>query len=114
MPVFLLLLFAMIFCAWYLGISHSLQQIAADVGRYAMVGLTPQEREALINRRITADAGQYVLIRQQNLKGTGVEKNGALTVTLDYDASYLPTPQLLTEAIGLPSSIQRTATVLLP
>lgn len=114
LPVFLVLLFASIAVGWYLGIAHSLEQISADVGRYAMVGLTAEERQALIERRIEADAGSYVLIRPEKLVAAGREDAGSLTVTVRYDASYIPVPLLLADMVGSMSSIERSATVMLP
>ncbi len=114
LTVLLLMIFCMVFFGWYLAIAHSLQQISADTGRYAMVGLTPAERSALVARWIDTDADGYVLIRPEMLTYSEVETDDSLTVTVRYDASYLPTPVLLTEALGLPDKIERSATVLLP
>lgn len=113
-PVLLLIFFGLTFCGIYLGIAHSLHQISADTSRYAMVGLSPEERSLLVDHWIDQVADDYVLIRPDRLTFSEKEEGGALTVTVNYDASYLPTPPIVGSALGLSGSIRRSASVLLP
>jgi Flp pilus assembly pilin Flp len=113
-PIVCFLLFGLIYFGLYLGIANSLQQISADTGRYAMVGRDQTERTALVNRWIADTAKNYPLIVPSRLTFKATETGMSLEIKLSYDLSYLPPPAILTQFVGIPSKIERSATVFVP
>jgi len=92
-PVFLLLLTGMVAYAIYFGAVHSVQQIAADAARTSIAGLDEEERNALVQEFIEANAGQYPLIESNELTfeiGDSEADPNQYQVTIRYDASDLP------------------------
>jgi Flp pilus assembly pilin Flp len=113
-PIVCFLIFGVIYFGLYLGIANSLQQISADTGRYAMVGRDQTERTALVNRWISDTAKNYPLIVPSRLTFKATETGMSLEIKLSYDLSYLPPPAILTQFVGIPSKIERSATVFVP
>ena len=113
-PVICLMMLVILFYGVYLGIANSLQQISADTGRYAMVGRDQTERTALVNRWIADTAKNYPLIVPSRLTFKATETGMSLEIKLSYDLSYLPPPAILTQFVGIPSKIERSATVFVP
>lgn len=114
MPVFLTLLLAMVYLAVYFSVGHSLAQIAADASRYAMVGLDGRERASLAARWIADPSRTYGVIDTSRLTVSTAETGGALRVTLAYDMTHLPTPPIVGAVLALPTSMERSSTVLVP
>lgn len=113
-PLLCFMVIGMAYLALFLGTAHSLAQIAADVSRYAMVGHDPDERQELASRWMARTATSYPLIDVRRLQLETIEADEMMTVSLDYDISYLPMPTLLVQMLDLKPSIVRHAAVLLP
>lgn len=113
-PVLLIILLGSTLLGLYIGTAHSAAQLAADAGRYAMVGRDGGERRALAEAWLARAAGGYPLIRPDRLTMAVQERDDMMTVLIDYDVSYLPIPELTVGLAQLPRSIQRTASVLIP
>lgn len=92
-PVFLLMLVGLIAYGLYFGAAHSVQQLAADAARTSVRGLSPAERDALVGRYLSANAGAYPLLDAGQLRYDIGDKPGdpdQYLVTLRYDAANLP------------------------
>ncbi|KAB0681269.1 TadE/TadG family type IV pilus assembly protein [Aureimonas leprariae] len=113
-PVLLVLLFGILQGGLLLGIAHSVEQLSADAGRYAATGLDADERQMLAARWLARQAPTYPLIRPGLIAARTTEADGALTVTVDYDASYLPRIPILDAVFRLPTAIERSATLMVP
>ena len=113
-PVFLLLVLGAAIFGLLFGVSHSLQQIAADVSRYAMVGIDASERETLVKRSITTSSDGYALIDPQHLGFRLSENAGWMTVTVTYDMSDYDIPEFVSDFWVKDGVLERSATVVLP
>lgn len=113
-PVLCALLLGIVQIGLFLGLAHSLEQISADTGRYAVVGLEAGERRMLADHWVKVEAAGYPLVRQEKIAAATREADGALTVTIAYDASDLPQIPFFGALIGLPRMIQRSATLQIP
>lgn len=113
-PVLLMILLSTTLLGLYIGTAHSTAQLAADAGRYAMVGRDAAERRTLAEAWLSRAAARYPLLRPDHLTLSVDEQQDLMTVLIDYDISYLPVPDLTVGLVHLPRSIQRAATVLIP
>ncbi len=113
-PILCLLLLGSAYVGLYIGRAHSLAQIAADVSRYAMVGETPDQRQAMALRWLDTTGKGYPLIDPLQLRVEVSETFDMMHVSVSYDMSDLPLPELVRQSVPLPQSVVRTAAVLLP
>jgi Flp pilus assembly pilin Flp len=113
-PILLMILLSSTLLGLYIGAAHSTGQLAADAGRYAMVGRDRQEREIMAEAWLARTAGEYPLLRSDRLAMTVRESGELMVVSIEYDMSFLPIPELTVGLGHLPRSIQRVATVLIP
>lgn len=109
-PILFLLLLGIAYVSVYLSVGHSLAQLAADASRYAMVGLTADERQTLAQQWVNEN--RYGLVNPDRLQMAADENDGALRVSLAYDMTYLPAPPIVSAVIDLPDRMERSATVL--
>ncbi len=112
-PVFILVLMTLIAYGIYLSAAHSVQQIAANAARTAIAGVTPAEREQLVNTYITTSTLNDAILNPAKFTVT-VQPDPAnanqFTVKLSYDAQDLPIWNLY--SFAMPSkTIVRTATI---
>lgn len=92
-PVFLLLIMGALAYGIYFGAAHSVQQIAADAARYAVAGLSTNERRQLVETYISQKAGDYPLLDIRQITVSAAPKSddaNQFIVTVRYDASHLP------------------------
>ncbi|WP_019995849.1 TadE/TadG family type IV pilus assembly protein [Aureimonas ureilytica] len=113
-PLLCLILLGTLYIGLYLGVAHSLAQIAADVSRYAMVGDSTDTRRELAQSWLRTTGRDYPLIDPERLTIVVDEKADLLRVSVRYDMSYLPMPDLLRHSAQVPTSLVRTAAVLIP
>lgn len=113
-PVLLVILLSSTLLGLYIGTAHSAGQLAADAGRYAMVGRDTDEREALVEAWVARTVDKYPLLRRDRLAMTVSESGELMVVSVEYDMSFLPIPELTVGLGHLPRTIQRVATVLIP
>ena len=109
-PVFLFITFGMIAYAIYFGTAHSVQQIAADAARTAIVGMDETERQGLVTQFITANASSYTFIEPAKVSfnvGDSALDINQLAVSISYDASNLPIWNILPPALMPSSTITR-------
>jgi Flp pilus assembly protein TadG len=111
-PVLFLMFVGLFYSGMYIGIAHTLSQLAADASRYATVGIDAGERQLLANRWIGDQTRAYGLVDRNRLKVITAEANGALQVTLDYDMTYLPRLPIIGAVVAFPESMERSSTVL--
>lgn len=113
-PVFLLLLFGMIAYGVYFGASHSVEQIAADAARTAIAGLSGPERQSLVARFVSRNAGTYPFIDPNSLSVETADNpadSNQFVVRVRYDASGLPVWNML-HGLPLPGrTISRSSTI---
>ena len=111
-PLFICMMFSMIGWGIYLGVSHSVQQIAADTARVAISGLSEGERESLaLNFVSSQQSGDFPPIRKEKLKVQVADSKtiaNQFTVMLTYDASDLPVWGLMTFVMPDPLIIKTT------
>lgn len=113
-PLYFLLLMGMAAYGLYFGVSHSLQQIAADAARAAIAGLTPQEREQIAAGYVLRNARTYPLIDGDHLTvetGDSPQDPTQFVISLDYDALSLPIWNLLDGLPLPPVTITRRSTI---
>ncbi|WP_427024310.1 TadE/TadG family type IV pilus assembly protein [Aureimonas ureilytica] len=113
-PLLCLILLGTLYIGIYLGVAHSLAQIAADVSRYAMVGDSPDTRREMAQTWLRTTGRDYPLIDPERLTIAVDEKADLLRVSVRYDMSYLPLPDLLRQSAQVPTALVRTAAVLIP
>ena len=112
-PLFFLVLFTLIAYGIYLGVTHSVQQIAADAARTAVAGLNTNERTALVNRYLGTSRFEYTLLDPRRITVAVADDAGnpdQFTVKVSYDSSDLPIWRLFTFALPQPK-IERYATI---
>lgn len=113
-PLLCLILLGTLYIGLYLGIAHSLAQIAADVSRYAMVGESADARRQMAETWLQTTGRDYPLIDPRRLALAVDEQADLLRVSVTYDVSYLPMPELLRHSAQVPTALVRTAAVLIP
>lgn len=112
-PLFFLVLFTMIAYGIYLGVTHSVQQVAADAARTAVAGLNTSERISLVNRYLGTSRFEYALLDPERISVAIADDAGnpdQFTVTVSYDSSDLPIWRLFTFVLPQPK-IERYATI---
>ncbi len=113
-PLYFLLMMGIAAYGIYFGVSHSLQQVAADAARTAIAGLSAEERRQLAARYVALNAGTYPLIDMRHLRVETGDSEGDPTqfvVELDYDALSLPIWNLFDGLPLPPVVISRASTI---
>lgn len=103
-PLFVMLVFGIVVYGSWLGMMHSVQQLAAEAARTSIGGLTEAERASLARAYITGNADSYPLLTPTKLTvvaQTSSSDANVFTVTVTYDAtgslistlpSFVPAP----------------------
>jgi Flp pilus assembly protein TadG len=114
MPVFVVLICGMITMGLYLGVAHSVQQLASDAARVSIAGLNEAERVQLAEAYVTQNAGSYALLRAGAVVAEAGHLGGSadrFEVRISYDASSLPIWQFA-GLLPMPSeTVKRTAVI---
>lgn len=113
-PVLCLLLLGAVSVGLFVGTAHSLAQIAADVSRYAMVGDTAETRRQMAEAWLAKTGRDYPLVDPKRMTVLVVEQSDLLRVSVTYDMSNLPIPDLVRQSMPVPASLVRTAAVMIP
>ncbi|MDX3925382.1 MAG: pilus assembly protein [Shinella sp.] len=112
-PLFFLVLFSLIAYGIYLGVAHSVQQIASDAARTAVAGLNEAERISLVNRYLERSTLDHAFLDRSRMTVRVSDDAGnseQFTVAISYDSSDLPIWKLFTFALP-GSTIERYATI---
>jgi Flp pilus assembly protein TadG len=88
-PIFVTLLFGMLGYGQYFFLSHSLQQIANNVARATIAGLTTAERTSIAKEAVTREGEAQGSLIATRLASSVSDVNGYTTVTVRYDASNI-------------------------
>ena len=114
MPVFVVLMCGCIALGLYLGVAHSVQQLASDAARVSIAGIDESERVELAEQYVAQNAGEYVLLRAGAVVAEAGHLGGSaerFEVRVSYDASSLP----IWHFVGLlpmpPETVERTAVI---
>ena len=114
MPVFLVLMCGIIAMGLYLGVAHSVQQLASDAARVSIAGLNDTERVQLAEQYVAENAGNYVLLRADGVVAAAGHLGGStdrFEVRISYDASSLPIWHFA-GLLPMPSeTVERTAVI---
>lgn len=113
-PVFLLLVFGTIVYGMYFGVSHSLQQLAAEAARAAVSGITATERDELVRARIRDSIRAYGMLRQESLRietAFDAVDPDLYRVNLTYDATHLGLGAFAAILPTPPETITRNAVI---
>lgn len=105
-PVFILFLMGMIAYGIYFGVSHSIQQIAADAARTAIAGQSAAERQIIVQGFMDNNAARYPFIRRDRLSFSAADSgsdSNQFDVSVSYDARDLPIWNLLPD-LSLPGT----------
>ncbi|ALN74404.1 hypothetical protein M673_16875 [Aureimonas sp. AU20] len=113
-PILCLLLLGAVSVGLFVGTAHSLAQIAADVSRYAMVGDTAETRRQMAETWLRTTGQDYPLVDAKRMSVVVVEQSDLLRVTISYDMTNLPIPDLVRQSMPVPASLVRTASVVIP
>ncbi|WDI33145.1 pilus assembly protein [Hyphococcus flavus] len=92
-PVFLLMILGMLGFGIYLGASHSVQQLASDVARATIPGVTEKERQEIAANFINLNIDSYAFLKADNMKVDVKDSetvSDLFVVEIQYDASHLP------------------------
>ncbi|MDF3413762.1 pilus assembly protein [Sulfitobacter sp. M57] len=93
-PLVFALLFGIIIVGYYIGVSHSVSQLATGAARASVVGLDTQERETLALGYLEGASVNYPMLKQDALTSEAVLEEGTppgvtVTVTYEVDGSIL-------------------------
>ncbi|KIN62664.1 TadE-like protein [Sulfitobacter noctilucicola] len=93
-PLLFGLLFGIITLGYFIGINHSVNQLAAGAARASVTGLNQTERSALANNYLSEAGSRYPLLTPASVSPTVVFEGGnpeGITVTVAYavDGSML-------------------------
>ncbi len=93
-PILLTLLFGIVTVGYFMGISHSVQQLAAGAARASVAGIDDIERTSLANTYLSQAGSRYPLLGAHSLTNAvalnGTDPEG-ITVTVSYavEGSFL-------------------------
>ncbi|MDX2290554.1 MAG: TadE/TadG family type IV pilus assembly protein [Hyphomicrobiaceae bacterium] len=114
LPVFLLILFAMLAYGLYLGAAHGTAQLAADAARASVSGLSDAERQSIATEHIRTAAGSYPLLDATKVSveaGPLPADTTQFRVAVRYNADDLPI-WVFEGLLPLPGrTIERVATI---
>ncbi|NLH81494.1 MAG: pilus assembly protein [Phyllobacteriaceae bacterium] len=86
-PLFIVLIFASVVYGTIFGILHQLEGLASSSARYAVAGLSDEERSRLVDQYVQKTAGSLSLIDATKLKVT-VSTTDAATRSYTVDVGY--------------------------
>lgn len=89
-PIFLLMLIGILAYGLYFGLSHSVEELAAQAARVSIAGLSDSERNALAKSYLAKNAQFYPLIDTRRLSvsaGPAAGEPDVFVVSLRYDLS---------------------------
>lgn len=89
-PIMIALLFGGYVFGVYLGVAHSVQQLASEAARASIAGLSDTERASLARRFVTSTVASYGLLRPDALTvaaASSATDPDIFTVTLTYNTS---------------------------
>lgn len=89
-PLFVMLVFGIVVYGSWLGMMHSVQQLAAEAARTSIAGLTEAERTSLAQTYVSTNAGGYPLLTPAKLAVTAQTSSSdanVFVVTVTYDAT---------------------------
>lgn len=113
-PLLLFLLLGIACFGYIFGVHHELQQIASEAARASVAGTTNTERDTLARSYVTANAGDYVLLKSSKMTVTTTASAAPIAmfqVAVSYDMTGT-LPYLLGNLLPLPNSqISRTAII---
>lgn len=87
-PILISLLFGIISLGYFMGVSHSVHQLAASAARVSVAGLTQDERSGLATTYLSQAGERYPLLSQKALSPNVVFDNAepaGVTVTVAYN-----------------------------
>jgi Flp pilus assembly protein TadG len=88
-PILILLLVGMLGYGQYLLTAYTLQQLANDAARAAIVGQTKTERETLARTSVTQGLAKAAVAKPGEVSSTVEESDSRVTVTLSVDSRAL-------------------------
>ena len=93
-PLLIGLLFGIMTLGYFMGVSHSVNQLAAGAARASVAGLDQTERSELANTYLSQAATRYPLLRQEAIAPAvafDTAEQAGITITVDYsvDGSVL-------------------------
>lgn len=98
-PILLTLLFGIMTTGYYMGVSHSVSQLAAGAARTSVAGLDQIERESLANAYLNEASVRYPLLIQQAVSHT-TTFDGAGSTGITVSVAYSVEGSLLELANG--------------
>lgn len=113
-PVLLLIVFATSYVGLLFGIAHGVQSIAAEASRYAVVGLTADEREHLVATWLDERTKGHPLIDPSRLTYQVAESDSWFTVVVSYDTTDLSLPPFAQDVLKNSGALTRSASAVLP
>lgn len=87
-PLVFALLFGIIIVGYYIGVSHSVSQLATGAARASVVGLDTEERETLALAYLDRASVNYPMLKQDALTSEALLEEGTppgVTVTVSYE-----------------------------
>lgn len=109
-PIFLLMLLGILVYGLYFGLSHSIEQLAAQAARVSVAGLDDTERESLAEDYLADNVRYYPLVEADRLSISAAPAAGepdVFVVTLNYNLTgsvldlfpaFLPNPEIAASA----------------
>ena len=93
-PIFFGLLFGIVTFGIHFGAANSVQQLCGDVARAAVAGVNEKERVAIATEFVEANVEKYMLLKREFITvdvADSPSEPQQFDVSLEYDASHLPT-----------------------
>lgn len=100
-PLLIALVFGIISFGYLFGVSHSVQQLAAEAARVSVKGLQYKERKELAEEYVDNAKMRYPLLRQEAITRTAEVTNGALSDDIQVTVTYAVEGSLLDLANSL-------------
>jgi Flp pilus assembly protein TadG len=88
-PILVMLLLGMLGYGQYFLTAHTIQQLANDAARAAIVGRTAAERQALARASVTQGLANAAVAQPGEVSSAVAEADGRVTVTLSVDSRAL-------------------------
>lgn len=99
-PLLITLLFGIICLGYFMGVSHSVHQLAAGAARASVSGLDQTERESLANTYLSEAGSRYPLLVTEGISPT-VTYDGSAPEGITVDVVYAVDGTMLDLANGL-------------
>ncbi|MFN3210744.1 MAG: TadE/TadG family type IV pilus assembly protein [Roseovarius sp.] len=98
-PLLMALIFGIITLGFYMGVSHSVHQLAAEAARASVAGLDETERRDIATAYLSQGASRYPLLKDDALS-TALEYSDTATGSITVDVTYAAEGTLLDVANG--------------